>query len=313
MIKMSKSEDGYYAPASLCNLKDDGSIRSFNGCGWCFEGNKDKLLPCEHVNHDGTTECVIANIMNEYARLTGQAYEEKEGGKETMMGMTEGMEGMFNGMFGRIDHGMCRLSVNGDIAVKTSKGYKYYNMKSGNLVNCNNFVFNIGEEMFFVIPTNKAEVGDILLMSGRPKCVINVDKKVLTVIDYENSEIRQALPEKHVFMGNTYFYGKIVSFFGKTNFIKGKGGMNKIMKYMMMSEMMKGFGSSGSEGAPTTPMVTGGGNFMQSMLMMNMMSGMFGGDDSEGNIFSDMFDIGFGDSDEEDESNDGSPTEKEEE
>lgn len=309
MIKMAKSEDGYYAPASLCDLKADGSIRSFKGCGGCYDGYG-VSLPCEHVNPDGTTECVIANMMNEYARLTGQAYNDKKEEKKTMM------ENMFNGMFGRIDHGMCRLSVNGDIAVKTSTGYKSYNVKKQNLVNCNSFVFNIGEEMFFVIPTNKAEVGDILLIGGRPKCVIKVDKKILTVIDYENSEIRQALPERHVFMGNTYFYGKIVSIFGKSNFIKGKGGMNKIMKYMMMSEMAKGMfgGSDSGSGAVGLPFGgsssgNGGGNMMQSFFMMNMMGNMFGGDDSDGNIFEDMFDFG---SDDDEDGSEETETEEEE-
>lgn len=307
MIKMSRSEDGYYAPTSLCNLRADGSIRSFKGCGGCFAGLRTSL-PCEQINSDGSTNCDIANIMNEYAILTGQANQKED---KIMLGMENGMEGMFHGMFGRIDHGMCRLSVNGDIAVKTSGGYKYYNMKKGALVNCSSFVFNIGEEMFFVIPTNKAEVGDILLIGGRPKCVIKAEKNVLTVIDYENSEIRQALPERHVFMGNTYFYGKIISFLGKSNFIKGKGGMNKIMKYMMMSEMMKGFsggnispfGGSGSSGES-------GSNFMQSMLMMNMMGGMFGGDDSEGNLLQDMFDgLGFDEDDAEEESGEESEEE----
>lgn len=40
------------------------------------------------------------------------------------------MTEMFNGMFGKIAHGMCRLSMNGGIAVKTSNGYKSYNMKT---------------------------------------------------------------------------------------------------------------------------------------------------------------------------------------
>ena len=60
--------------------------------------------------------------------------------------------GVFNGMFGKVAPGMCRLSMNGGIAVKTDNGYKTYNIKTNRLTNCNNFVFNIGEEFFFVIP-----------------------------------------------------------------------------------------------------------------------------------------------------------------
>ena len=181
------------------------------------------------------------------------------------------MTNMLNGMFGKIAPGMCRLSVNGGIAVKTSNGYKTYNMKTGRLTNCDSFVFDIGEEFFFVIPTNKAEPGDILLVGGKPKCVIEAEKNKLTVINYEDSTVETILPERHVFMGNTYFYGKIVSMFG-SDLIKGKKGTNKIMQYMMLSEMMKG--NSG-----------GNGNGMSSMLPLMMMGG------NVGNIFDGMFDF----------------------
>lgn len=181
------------------------------------------------------------------------------------------MNNMLNGMFGKVAPGMCRLSMNGGIAVKTSNGYKTYNMKTGRLTNCDSFVFNIGEEFFFVIPTNKAEPGDILLVAGKPKCVIEAEKNKLTVINYEDSTVETILPERHVFMGNTYFYGKIVSMFG-SDFIKGKKGTNKIMQYMMMSEMIKG--NSGDSG-----------NVMNTMLPLMMMGG------NMGSIFDGMFDF----------------------
>lgn len=99
------------------------------------------------------------------------------------------MNNFLNGMFGKVGNGMCRLSMNGDIAVKTSTGYKTYNVKTGKLTNCNNFVFDIGEEFFFVIPTNKVEKGDIILVNGKPKCVIEVDKNKITVVNYEDSAV----------------------------------------------------------------------------------------------------------------------------
>lgn len=185
------------------------------------------------------------------------------------------MTNMLNGMFGKVQPGMCRLSMSGGIAVKTKNGYKSYNVKSGRLTNCDSFVFNIGEEFFFVIPTNKAEVGDIILVAGKPKCVIESKKNMLTVINYEDSTVESILPERHVFMGNTYFYGKIVSMFG-SDMIKGKKGTNKIMQYMMMSEMMKGNGNSGEPGmsAMLPFMMMGGG-------MGNMFDGMFDFDGEE--------------------------------
>lgn len=186
---------------------------------------------------------------------------------------------MLNGMFGKVAPGMCRLSMNGGIAVKTSNGYKTYNMKTGRLTNCDSFVFNIGEEFFFVIPTNKAEPGDILLVSGKPKCVIEAEKNKLTVINYEDSTVETILPERHVFMGNTYFYGKIVSMFG-SDLIKGKKGTNKIMQYMMMSEMMKGNSDNS-------------GNGMNTMLPLMMMGG------NMGSIFDGLFDFDDGEEDKE--------------
>ena len=152
--------------------------------------------------------------------------------------MFENIQNSFNGMFGKVAPGMCRLTMNGNIAVKCSNGYKTYNIKKGTLTNVTNFCFNVGDEMFFVIPTNKVEVGDIILVGGKPKCVTGVDKKVITVIDYENSEVRQVVPERHVFMGSTYFYGKIVSMFG--NSFKSGKGLGNIMKMMMFSQMMGG-------------------------------------------------------------------------
>ena len=35
---------------------------------------------------------------------------------------------LFNGMFGKIESGLCRLSMSGGIAIKTSNGYKSYNI-----------------------------------------------------------------------------------------------------------------------------------------------------------------------------------------
>lgn len=183
-----------------------------------------------------------------------------------------------NGMFGKVAHGMCRLSMNGGIAVKTSGGYKSYNVKTGRLTNCSSFVFDIGEDFFFLIPTNKVEIGDIILVGGKPKCVIETGKNKITVINYEDSTIDTILPERHVFMGNTYFYGKIVSMFGQDIF-KGKKGTNKIVQYMMMSEMMKGSDSTNSNG-------------MSAMLPFMLMSG-----NGMSDMFEGMFDFEMGDED----------------
>lgn len=193
---------------------------------------------------------------------------------------------MMNKMFGKIEPGLCRLSMNGGIAIKVGGSeYKTYNVKTGRLTNCSNFVFDIGEDFFFVIPTNKVSVGDIILVNGEPRCVVKVDSNEITVINYKTSVKETILPERHVFMGNTYFYGKIVSMFGDGFAKKGKNGKkntNNILKYMMMSEMFKGqnSGSYGQQGG------------MNSMLPFMMMSGNFN------DMFNDMFDLGDIDEDE---------------
>lgn len=190
------------------------------------------------------------------------------------------MNNFLNGMFGKVGSGMCRLSMSGGIAVKTSNGsYKSYNVKTGRLTNCDNFAFDIGDDFFFVIPTNKVETGDIILVNGKPRCVIKAEKNMITVINYDDSTVENILPERHVFMGNTYFYGKIVSMLG-SNITKGKKGMNNIFKYMMMSQMLKGNGSAGNGMESMLPLMMMGGN------MGEMFDGMFdfAADDEENEV-----------------------------
>lgn len=188
--------------------------------------------------------------------------------------MFENIQNTFNGLFGKIAPGMCRLTMNGNIAVKCSNGYKCYNVKKGTLTNVTNFCFNVGDEMFFVIPTNKVEVGDIILVQGKPKCVTEATNKVITVIDYENSEERKVIPERHVFMGSTYFYGKVISMFGNS-FKQGKG-LGNVMKMMMFSQMMGG-GNAGT-----------GSGLMGNMGQMMAMSMFMGGGN---NPFEGIFDF----------------------
>lgn len=192
--------------------------------------------------------------------------------------MFENIQNSFNGMFGKIAPGMCRLTMNGSIAVKCENGYKSYNVKKGRLTNVTNFCFNVGDEMFFVIPTTHVEVGDIILVGKKPKCVIETGKNTITVIDYENSEVRQVVPERHVFMGSTYFYGKIISMFG--NAFKGGKGLGNVMKMMMMSQMMGGSSATGSNA----------GGMMGNMGQLMAMSMFMGGKE---NPFEGLFDFSF--------------------
>ena len=205
---------------------------------------------------------------------------------------------MFNGMFGKIQSGLCRLSMNGGIAIKCNNGYKTYSIKKKRLTNVTNFCINMpGMDCFFVIPTNKVTKGDIILVDGKPKCVIEDKGSTINVIDYENSEIRQIVPERHVFMGNTYFYGKIVSLFG--NGFKKDKGIKSIMKMMMMSQML-GNGNG----------MTDNNNSVSNMMQMMMMSQLFGQD---GNPFDGLLDgISLGNITDSDDTDDESDTDEKE-
>ena len=185
---------------------------------------------------------------------------------------------MFNGIFGRIEPGMCRISMSGNIAIKTTNGYKSFDSKTGRLTNCDNFAFDIGEDFFFVIPTNKVEPGDIILAGGRPRCVLEVGKNEIKTFCYEDSSISTIVPEHHMFMGKNYFYGKIISMFGEMGKGDGNKGIKQMMKFMMLKEMMGGKNGNNSGMAGMMPMMALMGGFGGSN---SFFDGMLDFDDSE--------------------------------
>lgn len=200
------------------------------------------------------------------------------------------MDSMFNNMMRPVGAGMIRLGLNGQMAVKTNSGYKTYDVETGALTNVTQFCFDIGQEFYFVMPTTKAKKGDILLIDDKPKCVIeNKDNKTIKVMDYESSAIIEIVPERHIFMGKTYFYRKIVSMFGSGSFLKGVKGPEKMMQFMMKMQMMKTMFNGGKASSDDNGM----SNMMSMMMMSNMLGGkggMFGDEDCD---FSEMFDFAF--------------------
>ena len=216
-------------------------------------------------------------------------------------------ENMFNGVMGKIKNGMCRLSMNGGIAVKTSDGYKVYNPKNGNLTNCQNFVLDLADDFFFVMPTRNLKPGDIVLINGKPMYIIDVKaKNRVEAMSYENSTIQTVIPERHAFLGRR-FYGKIVSLIAGGFGAKG-GFFKNMLKLKMMSSM---FGGSGAVGGSTGGSTGGfGGNMLPMMMLMGggSMDGLFDGimDDEDGdvdgeNVMQKMFGGLDDDSDDEDE------------
>ena len=149
------------------------------------------------------------------------------------------MANLFEGIIGKVAPGLCRLSMDGNIAVKTRAGYRTYDVEKNRLTNCDSFVFDIGEDFFFVMPTNKVKRGDIILAGGAPKCVISADATTITAINFEDATVETLLPEHHIFMGSTYLFGKIVSVFGRN-------GVKEILELTLTDEEQKKFQASGN-------------------------------------------------------------------
>ena len=215
-------------------------------------------------------------------------------------------ENMFNGVMGKIKSGCCRLAMNGRIAIKTSDGYKTYNPDTGNVTNCSNFVLDACDDFFMVVPTRKLNVGDIVLINGKPMYILEIKaKNRVEAMNYEDSTIQTVIPERHVVMGRR-FYGKIVSLLG-SGFGKSKGGFFKnMLKLKMMSSMLGGDSSYNG--------MFSGNSLAMMMLMGNgSMDGLFEGfaddededDGSVDNIFGNIIDSDDEDDDEDD--NDKTP------
>lgn len=189
----------------------------------------------------------------------------------------------FTNMIGKIAPNMCRISLDGSIAVKTSHGYRTYNVNTGKAVNCEGFAFDPGFEMFFLLPTTTAHVGDIILVDGKPHCVKSIgEDNIITAYRYEDSNLVTIVPETYTLFGDVFVYSKVVSLFGNNS---TKFGKNKLMKAMVLSQMFSGGGATSGASA------LGNMNPMMLMMMMggsgsDMFSGLFDGimnsDDDEG-------------------------------
>ncbi len=170
---------------------------------------------------------------------------------------------MLEGMYGKVAQGLSRLSVNGTIAVRTRAGYRTYDPEMKRLTNCDSFVMDVGEDFFFVVPTSRVKAGDIILFSGTPRCVTAVGENEITALNFEDATVETLVPERHMFMGGMYLYGKIVSLFGR-NGVKGRGGMGRMMKYMMLSSLLKG--KEGNASNLMAMMLMGKNDFMDDLL-----------------------------------------------
>lgn len=205
-----------------------------------------------------------------------------------------------NGMFGKflkpIKPGMVRIGLNGELAVKSGSGYKTYNAKTKQLVNVQDFCFDIGQDLFICVPTAKVKVGDIIVLDDpdapqgvAPKCVTALeDGKTIKVMDYRTNEIQTIVPERHFFLGKMFFYNKIHSLIpiGDLAGSKGTDKFGKLLGKMALMNAIsgKGFNFGGGSG-------DGEGNGLNGLAMMALFGGGLGGDNEDLFDFSGMFDL----------------------
>ena len=133
-----------------------------------------------------------------------------------------------------------------------------------------------------IMPTNKVEVGDVILVKDSLRCVVEVKENTIMTMNYKTATIEELVPECHILLGNTYFYGKVVnlfSCFGNSS----NGGSNQLTQFMMMSQLL---GNTGDYGCGCC------GNSMNNLMPLLLMNNMNSGQSD--NIFTNMFSGLFG-------------------
>ena len=208
---------------------------------------------------------VKTNKINKYKNDNNK----KENDTMSTNNLSKNVTNSLSSLFHKLAPGQCRLTMNG-IGVKTSNGYKTFDPITQTLVNCGDFVLDIGDDMFFCIPTNNVQQGDIIIASGSPVCVISMSGNRIEALRYEDSTVQTIIPENIMFMGGTYFYSKVFSPF--SGMINGNDP-SQLMSLMMMSQMMSGDNNGSGMGNLMVMgmMLNGGFNFG------NIFNGMFGG------------------------------------
>lgn len=223
-----------------------------------------------HYNEWDKTWDLIEDFFSNESQQTPLDPIESTNEKKENKTMNFNFGGMFDGMFKPVARSMCKISMDGQIAIRTPSGYKTFDIKKHKLVNCDNFAFDM-DGMFWVVPTFKVDIGDIILVNGKPRAVIEIGANSIKTFSYENSTIDEIVPEYHVFMGKTYCYGKIFSPF--TGMGKDNGElMTSMMNMMMMSQM---FSNGDNNNMGFNPMMFMFLNNNGNNPFMNMFEGAF--------------------------------------
>ncbi len=202
---------------------------------------------------------------------------------------------VFSNMLGTLEPDMVRITFNGNVAVKTDKGYKTYDVAKKKAVNMDSLVMP-DMAAFLLLPSTKVSSGDIIMRDGAFYSIISVDNTTNELVgyNYESGKKETLVRETHCFLGNTYFYSKLVSpilsFFGskpkpedkKEEGSKDSEASEDTMSMLLPLAMMSQNGDMNSI-LPMLFMSKMDGKEDSGMLKMLMLSGMMGGGNSNMN------------------------------
>lgn len=172
-------------------------------------------------------------------------------------------------MLGKLEPDTVRLTFNGGIAVKTTKGYKTYDVAKKKAVNMDSLVMP-DMSAFLLLPSTKVKVGDIILRDGAFYSIISMDDATNELVgyNYETGKKETLVRETHCFLGSTYFYSKlfspVLSFFGskpKSEDKKEEGSTDEASEDTISTLL------------PLAMMSQGDMNSMLPMLLMSRMEG----------------------------------------
>ena len=225
----------------------------------------------------------------------------------TNTNMFESLTSVFANMLGTLESDMIRMTFDGKVAVKTTKGYKTYDVDKKKAINMDSLVMP-DMAAFLLLPSTKVKTGDIILRDGAFYSIISIDDATNELIgyNYEAGKKETIVRETHCFLGNTYFYSKlfspILSFFGNKPksddkkedgskdteasedtmsallplaMMSQNGDMNSILPLMLMSKMEGKEDSGMLKMLMLSNMMGGSNSNMNNLLPLMLMSGNF--------------------------------------
>lgn len=142
-----------------------------------------------------------------------------------------------NELCGKVAEGSVRLSMDGKLAVRTQNGYRVWDVDKKTMTNVQDLCLDM-PGIFFVMPSTKVVVGDVILLDGKFNCVIEVGESTIKAIAYADNQVKEFVPERRIFMGKTFFFGKVVNLLGNL------GGSGKLVKLTLLGQMLNNGGDA---------------------------------------------------------------------